>query len=288
MPPAVLRGLCLAIALGACAPGSSFAQTDPHSGHRPPGAPNPAGESPSDPPVPQTPLGELPAFIPPVTPEDRGAAFPDVPVHAVHDRAIGYFVLLDRLEWQAGADSTIDADLNGWIGRARDRLWVRAEARKEEGQAHLLYGRLFSRWWDVVAGMRHDVDPGPAQTWAAVGIQGLSPYWFHVEATGYVGASGRTQARFELEYELLVTKRIVLQPLIEVNVFGRSDPERGIGAGLSSTEAGIRLRYEIKRELAPYVGVTWDRAWGRTADYARASGQETGGARAVVGLRTWF
>lgn len=236
----------------------------------------------------------LPSFIPPLTDEDRKAAFPDVKGHAVHDKAVNYFVLFDQFEWKAGkGGSGITLDSKGWIGRDRDRLWVRAEGEGEDGRAadaqlHLLYGRQFSRWWDVVGGLHQDFRPGPGRTWAAIGVQGLAPYWFEVEATAYVGASGRTYARFEVEYELLLTNRLVLQPLVEVEVQGKSDPERGLGAGLSTTDAGLRLRYEIKREFAPYIGVTWHRKYGKTADFAKAEGEDINGVRVVTGLRFWF
>ena len=237
---------------------------------------------------------ELPSFIPPLTDEDRKAAFPDVQGHAVHDGAVNYYVLFDQLEWQAGDGANgINVDTRGWVGRDRDRLWFRAEGDGESGrvgeaQAHVLYGRQFARWWDVVAGIRQDLRPGSPQTWAAFGVQGLAPYWFDIEATGYVGASGRTHARFEVEYELLFTNRLILQPLFEAEVFGKSDPERGIGAGLSTTDLGFRIRYEFRREIAPYIGVTWRNKWGKTADFAEAAGEDTGGARFVTGLRLWF
>lgn len=130
--------------------------------------------------------------------------------------------------------------------------------------------------------------PGPSQTWAAVGIQGLAPYWFEVEATAYVGAAGRTHLRLETEYELLVTNRLVLQPILELEAYGKADPERGIGAGLSSTDAGLRLRYEFRREFAPYVGVTWNRTYFGTAEFAEAEGEKTGGAKLTLGMRVWF
>jgi copper resistance protein B len=187
----------------------------------------------------------------------------------------------------------LNIDSRGWVGRDRDRLWFRAEGDREDGrvgeaQTHVLYGRQFSRWWDVVAGVRQDFRPGPAQTWAAFGVQGLAPYWFEIEATAYVGASGRSHARFEVEYELLLTNRLVLQPLLETEIVGKSDPERGVGAGLSTTNAGFRLRYEFRREVAPYVGVSWNNKWGKTADFAEAAGEGTSGARFVTGLRLWF
>ena len=212
---------------------------------------------------------DLPPFIPRLTDEDRKAAFPDVEGHAVHDNAVNYFVLFDQLEWQAGdRDERLQSRQPG-LDRPRSRSAVVSRRRRRRGrrvgeaQAHVLYGRQFSRWWDVVGGIRQDFRPGPAQTWAAIGVQGLAPYWFEVEATAYVGASGRTHARFEVEYELLLTNRLILQPLVEAEIFGKSDPERQIGAGLSTTDVGFRLRYEWRREFAPYVGLTWSESGDR-------------------------
>jgi copper resistance protein B len=236
---------------------------------------------------------QLPAFIPPLTDEDRRVAFPDVGGHTVHD-AINYFVLFDQLEWQAGGGvSSLNWDTTGWVGRDLDRVWFRTEGEAEDGgvadaYADLLYGRAIARWWDVVAGVRQDVRPGPARTWAAVGIQGLAPYWFEVEATAYVGAGGRTHFRLEGQYELLLTNRMILQPVMDVEIYGKADPERSIGAGISTAEAGLRLRYEFRREFAPYLGVTWQRKFFGTADAARAAGEETGGVRLAVGLRFWL
>ena len=232
--------------------------------------------------------------IPLLTDADRAAAFPiDLEGHAVHDRTFNHFVLLDQLEWQGRGSGGASLDSTAWIGGDINRLWLRAEGESEDGRVgnafiHALWGHSFSRWWDVVAGVRQDFRPGDPQTWAAVGIQGLAPYWFEVEATGYVGAGGRTHARFEVEYDLLLTNRLILQPLAELEMYGKSDPDRGFGAGLSSIETGFRLRYEIRRELAPYVGVTWDRKLFGTADLARSEGQDVGGARLAFGLRTWF
>ena len=238
---------------------------------------------------------DLPPFVPPITDEDRKAAFPqDLGGHAVHDRALNYFVLFDQLEWQSVAGGTgLNVDTKGWVGGDRNRLWFRAEGDGEDGrvgeaEAHALYGRQIGRWWDVVAGVRQDFEPGPSRTWAAIGVQGLAPYWFEVELTGYIGASGRTHLRGEVEYELLLTNRLVLQPLLEVELYGKSDPERGIGAGLSTTDLGFRLRYEFRREFAPYIGVAWSNKWAGTADFAEAAGEDTGGARFVTGVRLWF
>jgi len=232
--------------------------------------------------------------VPPLTDEDRQAAFPDLEGHTTHDRKVNYFILFDQLEWQRDRHATIaNWDNKGWIGGDVHRAWFRTEGETEDGhleeaEAHLLYGRSFSRWWDFVAGVRQDFRPGPAQSWAAFGIQGLAPYWFEVEATGYVGAGGRFHARLEVEYELLITTRLIVQPLAEIELFSKSDSRRSIGAGLSTLETGVRLRYEVRREFAPYLGVVWNSKFGDTADFARAVGGEIRATRFVAGIRTWF
>lgn len=237
-----------------------------------------------------------PADLPPVTDADRSAAFPKLMQggHAVHDSGLHSYVLFDQLELQAGDGGAAGSwDNRGWIGGDVNRFWFRTEGEigdgdLEEAQMHALYGRAIHPWWDVVVGVRQDVNPGPNRTWAAVGVQGLAPYRFEVEATAYIGESGRTHVRLETEYELLLTNRLVLQPLVELEIYGKADPERRIGSGLSSGEAGLRLRYEIRRELAPYVGVTWHRTFFGTADQAKAAGEDPGGTRVVTGVRVWF
>ena len=274
------------------------AQAQSHAGHAAAQQQKPPAAGQEDHSAHQKPAAqkEYPAGIPPVTEEDRKAAFPqlDDAGHAVHDSAVHYYVLFDQLEWQAGDGITAgNWDNRGWIGRDVNRFWFRTEGEAEDGdlaeaQAHALYGRAIHRWWDVVAGVRQDFRPGPARTWAAVGVQGLAPYWFEVEATAYIGESGRTHFRVETEYELLLTNRLILQPLVELEIYGKSDPERGIGAGLSSGEAGLRVRYEFRREFAPDIGVTWNRKFFGTGDFARAAGEDTGGARLATGVRVWF
>lgn len=211
----------------------------------------------------------------------------------MHDRAVHYLILMDQFEW-SGRDGGVTAwDNTSWVGGDVHRAWFRTEGELVDGRVdaadvHALYGKAISPWWDLVGGIRQDMRPGPARTWAAFGIQGLAPYWFEVQATGYVGAEGRTHARIEVEYELLLTNRLVLQPLVELEMYGKADPERRIGAGISSLETGLRLRYEIRREIAPYVGLTWERVYGGTADYARDAGDSVSHLRPVIGLRVWF
>lgn len=266
----------------AMAQGTPSKPADPHAGHTMPAPPAPTEQTAGAP-------------VPPLTDEERAAAFPaDLDGHTVHDNTLHYYVLVDQLEWQAGSGlQRLSWDTRSWIGGDLNRVWIHSEGsgdrkRIDDAEAHVMYGRSFARWWDVVAGIRQDYRPGPTQTWVAVGIKGLAPQWFEVDASLYVGEKGATLARIEVEYELLVTNRVVLQPLVELNVYGKAIPERGIGAGLSSADAGLRLRYEIRREFAPYIGVLWHRQFAGTADYARAAGEDVGGWRATAGLRMWF
>lgn len=232
--------------------------------------------------------------IPALTDADRAAAFPDVAGHAVHDRAVTSYFLFNRLEaFDADEGTGFQWEGQGWIGGDINRLWLRSEGERvggltESADLEVLYGRGIARWWDLVAGVRHDFKPGESQSFAAIGIQGLAPQKFEVEATAYVGERGQTAARFEVEYELLLTNRLILQPLVEVNLFGKNDPARGIGSGLSTAEAGLRLRYEFTRKFAPYIGVVYERAYGGTADFRRDEGEDIDDTRLVIGLRTWF
>ena len=265
---------------------------DPHAGHV---HDQPAADrSPSQDTAPHDSGEELPPFIPRLTDDDRRAAFPDVEGHhAAHDRAINYLALFEQAEWQAAEEagsSIFSMDATGWVGRDRDRLWFRADGdvegtRVDSARVHALYGRQFSRWWDVVGGVRQDAGPGAAQTWAAFGVQGLAPYWFEVEATAYVSTEGTIQTRLEAEYDLRVTNRWIVRPLARLDLSSREDLERDTGAGLSSSEVGFRLRYLVSREFAPYVGVIW-----RWKESVQDQSGETGesSAHLVAGLRVWF
>ena len=173
--------------------------------------------------------------------------------HAVHDRAINFQVLFDQLEGQfVHGERGSRWDSRSWIGGDRNRLWIRTEGDAVDGtldtaEAQVLIGRSFSRWWEVVAGVRFDARPAPSHTWLAIGIQGLAPQFLDVQATVFVGQSGHTAARIEVEHDLLLTQRLVLQPLVELSLSGKDDPDRGIGAGLSTGEIGFLIRYEIRR-----------------------------------------
>lgn len=232
--------------------------------------------------------------IPPLTDADRAAAFPPLQQHMQHAPEFNSFVQFNRLEtWDAEHGRGIGWEGTAWFGSDLHRLWLRSEGervvgRTEAADLEVLYGRSVSRWWDVLAGLKHDGGEGPDRTWAAVGVQGLAPQKFEVEITAYLGESGQTQLSLEAEYELLLSNRWVLQPLAEAELFGKDDPARGIGSGLSTVELGLRLRYEWHRQFAPYVGLVHERSFGGTADARRNAGEVTRDTRVVVGVRFWF
>ena len=232
--------------------------------------------------------------IPPLTDADRAAVYNAPGGHEVHDSALNSFFIFEKLEWQDADDgSALNWEAQGWIGGDVDRLWMRTEGERtngktEEAEVHALWGHAISPWWDLVCGVRQDFKPGDPQTWAAFGIQGLALYNFEAKATAYLGEGGQTAARLEGDYDILLTNKLILQPTAEFNFYGKNDPQRGVGSGLSESEVGLRLRYEIRPQFAPYVGVTWNRTYGKTADYAREEGEDNSEARLVVGVRVWF
>jgi len=203
-------------------------------------------------------------------------------------------LLVDRLEAVRTRGSNSAAyDVQAWYGRDYNRAVLKAEGGVDQGKlqdarTELLWGHAIATYWDTQLGVRYDSGTAPGRGWLAFGIQGLTPYWFNVEATAYVGSRGRTALRLSTSYDLLLTQRLILQPRLDANLYGKRDPEREIGSGLSDLTAGMRLRYEMRREFAPYIGLEWGGKFGGTADYATLAGQRTKDTRVVAGVRVWF
>ncbi|WP_374045730.1 copper resistance protein B [Massilia sp. YIM B04103] len=199
-------------------------------------------------------------------------------------------LLIDGLEWRrGGGDGSAAYEAQAWYGSDYNRLVLKAEGdvakgRLREARTELLWGHAISPYWDTQLGVRKDHGPGPRRTWLALGLQGLAPYWFEVDATVYVGSGGRTALRLNAEYELLLAQKWVLQPRTEWTAYGKADPAAGVGSGLSEGMFGLRLRYDLSRQFAPYVGVEWNRKFGG-ATVATERARET---RWVAGLRFWY
>ncbi|MGB5325319.1 MAG: copper resistance protein B [Pseudomonadales bacterium] len=203
-------------------------------------------------------------------------------------------LVLEQLEYRSmdGHDPRV-LEGYGWLGYDLDKLWIDFEVEQvdgetEEAEWQLRYSRAVLPYWDLQLGLRRDFEPSPQRNWAVIALHGLAPYWFETDVALFIGESGRSALRVGSEYELKFTQRLVLVPEIEMNAYGHNDASLGVGSGLADVEAGLRLRYEIRREFAPYVGFNWLKRYGNTRDYARLEGEGSEHSQWVFGLRAWF
>ncbi|MFA5371336.1 MAG: copper resistance protein B [Sideroxydans sp.] len=223
-----------------------------------------------------------------------GYDFGPIPPPRMADQAYMGAVMFNRLERARSIHNSFNAyDIQGWFGKDYERLVLKAEGevaggKLQEARTELLWGHALAAYWNTQLGGRYDSGVEPDQSWLAFGVQGLAPYWFEVDATAYIGEQGHTALRLGTEYELLFTQRLILQPRIEVNLYGKNDSIRGIGSGLSDGLAGLRLRYEFTRRFAPYAGIEWAGKFGETANLVRTAGAKTSETRWVAGVRMWF
>jgi copper resistance protein B len=203
-------------------------------------------------------------------------------------------LLVDQLEYRGGgADRQAAWDAQARYGNDVDKVVLRSEGEWEsgsaaQGRADLLWDRIISRWWSLQAGARYDFGLGPGRGWAALGVAGLAPYWIDTEATAYIGESGALAARVKMETDLLLTQRWIVQPEVELNAYSRSDPARAQGAGISDMSTGLRLRYDIRRGVAPYAGIDWDRHFGASAQLLRNENLTPNALQWTLGLRMMF
>lgn len=217
-----------------------------------------------------------------------------------HGGGTAHFVGLDRLELRSGGDGDHFLwDGSAWIGGDMERLLVKSEGEAaiggavEQAELQLLWARAIDPWFDLELGVRHDVRPSPSTTHLALGVSGDAPYWIELDAALFLSTRGDLTARIEAEHDVHLTQSLILQPRAELNLAARDVPEIRLGRGLTAIEAGLRLRYEIVPEVAPYVGVEYERLAGRTArlaraDGERADGEDVGGWRLIVGLKGFF
>lgn len=219
---------------------------------------------------------------------------PTQPGAAQENRLHSYFEI-DQLDYQrGGGDEALNWEAQGWFGGDYNRAWLKTRGERvagegmERAELQLLYGRMIAPFWDWQLGVRYDFEPEPSRAHAVAGIQGLAPYFFEVDAAAFISEKGDLTARFEAGYDLLLTQRLIVRPSVEINFAGQSIEELGIGSGLNELEWGVRFRYEIVREIAPYVGLERTRKRGKTADLARSAGRDARDSRIVAGIRIWF
>ncbi len=269
------HGAAQAPAPAAMAPAS---RDDAHTDH--------AGAPPDSPPV-----GSLPS--------SDGAAERGYDSYGIHphmmDNAPAWQVLFDKFGVSRNRDgqNALQWDGRYWYGTATDRLLLKSEGEREsgggsQGKVEAFWSHAVSPFWDLQLGARRDIGTGPKRNWAAIGIEGVLPYNIELETTAYVGASGRTALALKAEYDLLLTQRLIFTPELEASLYGKSDPARGVGSGLSSGSLSLRLRYEVTREFAPYIGVSFDRKFGQTARYASDAGDSRSQTALIAGVRFWF
>jgi copper resistance protein B len=212
-----------------------------------------------------------------------------------NDRWYGYGILNQNELRLGDGQSSYRWDGEGWYGGNLNRAWFKTEGNLglrtgtlEEAEVQALYSRAISPFFNLQTGLRYDFDPAPSRTYVVFGVEGLAPMFIEVGAYAFFSDGGHYAARLEADYDLWLTQRLVLQPQIEMNFSSRNDPARGIGSGLSDLDAGLRLRYEIRRQFAPYIGIAEQRVFGRTADFARTRGASTAALQFVTGLRLWY
>jgi copper resistance protein B len=212
----------------------------------------------------------------------------------MEDNAAQTMVLIDQLEAvHTHTDNGQAWEAEGWYGTDTDKMWLRTEGNHDadglnDADIEMLWSHAVSAFWNTQLGVRQDVSSDDHRTWAAFGVEGLAPYWFDVEATGYASSSGYTAARLRAEYALLFTQRWILQPEFETNLYSKGDPRDAMGSGVSDMQLGLRLRYDVTRQFAPYVGVVWIRNFGETADWLQQRREPVFDTQIVVGLHAWF
>ncbi|MET3527523.1 copper resistance protein B [Phenylobacterium koreense] len=291
----------LLLALLPLAIASAAAAQDPHAGHQPPA--NVPAETHAGHVQPAWP-SDTPAAPPPelardhaaerfYSPEEMAAA--RAQLAREHGGGTAWKVMLDQAEIRpSGGDDDFAWKGEAWYGGDINRLVVKSEGDVAIGgdvhaaELQLLYSRAVSPYFQLQAGLRHDFEPGPTRTYGVVGFEGLAPYWFDVEGAAFLSEKGDVSARLEGSYDLRLTQLLILQSQAELNLAAQDVPELGLGAGFTDAELALRLRYEFRREFAPYVGVSYERRLGETAKFSRAAGEDVEDTRLVVGVRTWF
>ena len=272
------------------------AAADPHASHDIADVAEPPAKAPAD-----SEIGNTPAPAPP-TDFAADAAFGADQMTASrkmlrHENGgmVAYSLVSNLAEYrvQKGADA-YRWDGEGWFGGDTNRLVVKTEGEGtvrrgvESGEVQALYSRAIGPWFDIQAGVRHDFKPGPGRTYATIGFEGIAPYWFEVEGALFLSGKGDLLGRLEGYYDQRITQKLILQPRVELNFAAQDVPANGIGSGLSNAELGLRLRYEIRREFAPYVGISWESKVGDTARFARIAGDQVQTTSLVIGVRAWF
>ncbi|MBR1135279.1 MAG: copper resistance protein B [Bradyrhizobium sp.] len=215
------------------------------------------------------------------------------PTTSFPDQALFGGMRFDKLEWNGlGGNDRARWDMEAFVGNDYDKFFFKSEGafdgptqRFDEARFQALYSRMISYFFDFQVGVRHDVSPRPSRTYAVIGIEGLAPGFFEIDADAYISQKGEISGSFTGWYDLLITNRLILQPRVDLRLQLQSVPELELGRGLTDFELGARLRYEFTRNVAPYIGVSWDRKVGETASIALRNQKQPSSANFVAGVR---
>lgn len=233
----------------------------------------------------------------PVNGESKKTAYAapthNMAAHDMNDDPLITYLNLDQLEWRNAKNNEFAWDAEAWIGYDTNKLWLKTEGEKtadktEYSEIQLLYSHSISAFWNLQTGLRVNIEPESTQNWLAIGFQGLAPYFISVDSALFLGEGSDMAYRLKLEQEWPLTQKLALLPKIELNFYGQNDLKHGQGSGLSETEIGLRLQYQIKRNIAPYIGVHAFKQHGNTADYTRRENEDTDDAQLVIGLHAFF
>ncbi len=266
---------------------------DPHAGHDMiPGAAEPSL---------MDEVGNVPAPAPPGDHAADAIFGGDVMARSRKELAyevggMGYsLVTIDLLEVGVQKDrESYRFEGEAFTGGNINRLGVKFEGEGafsepiDDLELQALYSRAIAPYWNLQAGVRYDIKPDPSRTYVVAGVEGIAPYWFKVNAAGFVSNKGEVRARLEASYDQRITQSLILQPRVEANLAFQDIRAIGVGSGLTDFEAGLRLRYEIEQEIAPYIGVEWSKQTGNTARFSRAAGEDPETVSFVAGIRIWF
>lgn len=230
--------------------------------------------------------------------DDTGPGAFNFGVKPLHDNPFFMTIRSDRLEVRTSDETSEDVylwDIQAWAGRDDEKIYLETEGERENGadevesgNIELLYGRSLSPFWDARIGVRQTMEPDPARTFGVLGISGLAPQWIETESNLLIGESDDLRADLELEYNLLLSQRLVFQPRLETQVAFQEQPELDLGEGFTDVELGARLRYEMNRKFAPYIGVSWESALGETRNIEQGMGSDPDAFYLVTGVKFWY
>ncbi len=213
---------------------------------------------------------------------------------AMNDDPLLTYFRADQLELRKSDEEKLLVwEIDAWLGKDLNKFWIKSSGEHLDGETEsneidLLYSKAISAFWDVQLGYRHEFKPEPAQDWVGFGFMGVAPYLFEVDLSLFINEDSLVNVRIEAEYEYMFTQKLILVPSLEVSIFSDDDVDRGVGSGIANTELGLRLHYEIKREFSPYIGINYERKFGKTADIAENDGGEVDDTQFVFGLSFWF